>query len=205
MGFIGYYRGFLPDIAGLTHEMNGMKNGATLQWTPEVLAKFEQLKARFREQPMRGYPDYSNPEPFVLDSDWSATNMAAVLSQVQGGKETFFGVCTRKCNKAEQNYPSHKGELVAPVMGMWKFEHILQFKPFILRTNSKCMSFLSTLKEVRGIYARWLTFLQGFNFIVQHRPGAKKVNADVLSRLNALANADSNMGDEERADWAEDV
>jgi len=130
--------------------------------------KFNQLKERFRAAPLQGYPDYSSPGPFILDTDFSKTNLAAILSQEQEGVEPFLGAGARKCNAAEQNYPYHKGELAAAVLGMRKFEHILRFKPFILRTDSRCMQFLDSLKEVRGIYARWLNFMQGFEFTVIH-------------------------------------
>ena len=35
LGFIGYYRGFIPDIAVLTFEMNSMKALSTLQKFPQ--------------------------------------------------------------------------------------------------------------------------------------------------------------------------
>ena len=89
-------------------------------------------------------------------------------------------------------------------MGMRKFEHILRFKPFILRTDSRCMQFLGSLKEVRGIYARWLNFLQGFDFQVVHRPGIKNQNADALSRMEDLGET-SEEEDEAEKDRGEDV
>ncbi len=159
MGSSGYYRGFIPDIADLTFEMNSMKAHTQLEWMEATLQKFETLKQRFKEEPIRAYPDYTSPEPFILDTDFSATNLAAVLSQRQGGAERIIGAGARKCNEAERNYPSHKGELAAAVMGMRNFEHILRFKPFILRTDSKCMQFLESMKEMRGIYARWMNFI----------------------------------------------
>ena len=107
--------------------------------------------------------------------------------------------------QSKQNYPSHKGELAAAIMGMRKFEHILRFKPFILRTDSKCMQFLDSLKEVRGIYARWLNFLQGFEFEVVHRPGVTNQNADALSRMDNLPTHDGDAGAEEEADMREDI
>jgi hypothetical protein len=186
--------------------MNEMKKGAKLSWPPEVVRKFEALKSRFREAPLRSYPDYQSKEPFILDTDFSKTNLAAILSQNQGGEEKFIGARARKCNKAEQNHPSHKGELAAVIMGFRKFEHILRFKPFILRTDSKCMQFLDSLKEVRGIYARWLNFIQGFEFRVEHRPGKKNQNADGLSRIENLPSEVSDSQEkEEELDREEDV
>ena len=157
------------------------------------------------EAPLWSYPDYTSTEPFILDTDWSKTNMVAILSQVQGGEEKFIGVGARKCCGAEQNYPSHKGELAAAVMGMRKFEHILRFKPFILRTDSKCIEYLNSLKETRGIYARWLNFMQGFTYQVVHRPGVTNQNADAISRMENLPETPEDAGEEERLDLEEDV
>ncbi len=39
------------------------------------------------------------------------------------------------------------------------FKHILRFKPFVLRMDSKCMQFLESMKETRGIYARRMNFM----------------------------------------------
>jgi hypothetical protein len=103
LGFIGYYRGFIPDIAELTFEMNDMKKGNKLQWNDKVIAKFETLKKRFAAAPLRRYPDYTTQKPFILDTDFSSTAMAAILSQEQDGEERFIGAGARKCNKAEQN------------------------------------------------------------------------------------------------------
>jgi hypothetical protein len=96
LGFVGYYRGFFPDIAELTFEMNDMKKGGGLKWDANVEQKFEQLKKRFESAPLRCYPDYTSEEPFILDTDFSSTALAAVLSQIQEGKESFVGAGARK-------------------------------------------------------------------------------------------------------------
>ena len=90
-------------------------------------------------------------------------------------------------------------------MGMRKFEHLLRYKPFILRTDSKCMQFLNSLKEVRGIYARWLNFIQGFDFEVVHRPGVTNQHADALSGMEQLPETAEDCGEEEKLDHEEDV
>ena len=101
--------------------------------------------------------------------------------------------------------PLTQGELAAAVMGMRKFEHILRFKPFILRTDSKCIEYLNSLKETRGIYARWLNFMQGFTYEVVHRPGGTNQNADAISRMEDLPETLEDAGEEERLDLEEDV
>jgi hypothetical protein len=182
LGFTGYYRSFIKEYAHLTHEMNKMKSGVNLEWCEATQKKFQQLKECFQAEPVRGYPQYDNLEPFILDTDYSSTNMAAVLSQKQNGKEVFLGCVAKKCNTAQASYAPHKGELAAVILGTKKFEHILRAKPFVIRTDSRCVQFLNSMKEFRGIYARWNCFLSSFQFTLEHRAGKKQTNADALSR-----------------------
>ena len=91
LGFCNYYRQFIPEFSRLTADMNMMKKDKELQWDEKGKANFAELKRLFNQQPVRGYPQYDNPEPFILDTDWSAVNMACVLSQSQEGKERFLG------------------------------------------------------------------------------------------------------------------
>ena len=186
LGFTGYYRSFITQYAHLTCEMNKMKTSTSLTWNQETTNKFERLKKAFETQPLRGYPQYETSEPFILDTDYSSTNLAAVLSQNQEGKEVFLGCVAKKCSKAQSSYPPHKGELAAVVLGLKKFEHILRAKPFTIRTDSKCVEFLRTMKEYRGIFARWLCFISSFTFTLVHRAGKKQTNADSLSRMPGL-------------------
>ena len=185
--FTSYYRSFIKEYAHLTCEMNKLKNEkGEIQYPPEVAAKFETLKACFSAAPVRGFPQYDNPNPFILDCDWSSTNMAAVLSQVQNGKEVFLGCAAKKNNRAESNYSAHRGELAAVILGTKKFEHILRARPFKIRTDSSCVQNLATMKECRGVFARMQAYLAGFDYEIEHRAGTKHVNADALSRRAGL-------------------
>ena len=187
LGFVGFYRSFIKDFSYLTNEMNTMKKGTTLKWTTTMDEKFNELKKRFKEQPIRAYPDYGNEaEPFQLSVDFSCQNLGAVLTQVQGGKERLIGVAGRKTTTYEQNYHSTKGELAAVLYGLRKFEHILRFKKFILHTDNSSITWLQTAKQPRGITFRWLTELQSFQFDIKHRPGKHNVCADAVSRSEHL-------------------
>jgi len=199
LGFTGYYRSFVKEYSYLTAEMNKLKNDQTVSWTDSVIHKFDKLKECFKQEPLRGYPQYDTDQAFILDTDFSSTNLAAVLNQRQQGKEVFLGCVAKKCNKAEANYPSHKGEMAAVILGLKRFEHILRAKPFIIRTDSKCVQYLQTMKEYRGIWARWQAYLASFNFQTVHRSGTLQCTADALSRMPGLedsADADALEPDE---------
>ena len=71
------------------------------------------------------------------------------------------------------------------MQGLRKFEHILRAKPFGL--ISKSVENLQTMKEVRGIYARWKNLIRSFQFSITHRAGTAQKNADALSRCPNLS------------------
>merc|ERR1712102_118236 len=105
--------------------MNGQKKKDKLEWTDQMSKDFEELKSQFRGAPIRGYPRYDLPEPFILTTNWSKKAVGGVLSQVQDGAERMIACVGRKCPKHEANYASVKGELAALVFAVRKFEHLL--------------------------------------------------------------------------------
>ena len=186
LGFTSYYRSFIKDYSNLTNEMNGMRMGKNLEWSPEIDWKFNQLKKKFEEMPLRSYPRYDIDDPFRVTTDWSQKNMAGVLSQEQDGVERFIAAHGRKCSKHEANYPSTKGELGSVMACLRKWDHILKYRKFHLFTDSKALKYLQTLKQPSGIWFRWLQELQSYDFEVFHKPGKDNTNADNLSRCDHL-------------------
>ena len=91
----------------------------------------------FATAPLRHYPDFSKTGGrFILETDWSKEAKAAILLQEHpDGINRFLGAVAHKCSAAERNYSANKGELAAAVMGMRTWEHILGYKPFVLRSN----------------------------------------------------------------------
>ena len=173
LGFVNYYSAFLKDYGKLAADLNGLRNKkGAIELTPSMKEDFQNLKKAFSESPVRAYPDYSpKANPFILDTDFSAKCVGAVLSQVQQGQERFIACCASKNNPVQASYPSHKGELLAVVTALQKFEHMLQMRRFILRTDSSCLTHLSTMKQVKGMFARWQLYLSEFDFEVEHRAG----------------------------------
>ena len=97
----------------------------------------------------------------------------------------MIGCTGRKTTSHEMNYSSTKGELCSIIYGLRKYEHILHFKKFKLRTDNSALTYLYTIKEPRGIMARWLIEVQSFHFDFSHVPG--KINiADHVSRSSHL-------------------
>ena len=159
---------------------------------------FKTLKKKFKAMPIRSFPRFDLDSPFQITSDWSKDNVAAVLSQVQDGKERLIAVFGRKTTAGERNYPPWKGELSAMVFGIRKAEHILRFRPFIANTDASALVHLRRLKSLTGILARWMQELQTYDFTVKHKRGVDNGSADGPSRS-------SHMPEEEPEDWDEGI
>ena len=206
LGFTGYYQRSIPDYGKLTALLNDMKTQESpLKWSNEAKECFEKLKLEFSKKPLRAFPQFDSAEPFILDVDFSAINLAAILSQKQDGIERIIGCVAKKCSKPESSYSSFKGELAAILLGVRKFEHLLRLKKFLIRSDSKSLVSLKNMKDPRGIFVRWQSYLDSFNYDLEHRSGKRNANADGLSRAVGLktegpANFDPYQLDEELVD-----
>jgi len=184
LGFTNYYRDFLPDV---TAELNSVKNNRLVVWTPEMINNSNTLKQMFAAAPCRATPDFSpSAKPFILTIDFSKTAIGAVLSQEQDNIEKFLGVKGRKCRNYECNYHSSKGELLALIYGLTKFEPLLRLNQFIVVTDSTTVLHWSTMKDSGGTIRRWLDYIQQFNFTVMHHAGKTNINADLISRATHM-------------------
>ena len=187
LGFAGYYRGFIPKYSALTNRMNSMKKAEKFEWSEDMEKDFLELKSEFKAGRIQAYPDFDSTEPFILTMDWSALNIAGVLSQKQDGVERFLACWGRKCNRYEKHYSSAKGELLALVKCMKKWEHILKYRPpFLVYTDASSLKYIVNLKSEETIFQHWYAELAQFEFIVIHKKGSENVNANALSRAKHL-------------------
>ena len=110
--------------------MNSIRGEKTeFKWTTDREKDFQALKKQFQITNGRTFPDYKSAEPFILTIDFSGKAVGVTLSQIQTGQEKLIAAAGRKNTTGEQNYASWKGEYMALVYGIRKFEHILSFKP----------------------------------------------------------------------------
>ena len=203
LGLFGYYRAFIPGFAQLTRDMNGIKGEkATFMWTPEMTVNLVELKKRFEQSTARTYPDYKSQKPFILTIDFSAEAIGVLLEQEQEGQMKLIAAAGRKTTPGEAHYASWKGEYAALVYGIRKFEHILSFRPFVVKTDSKTLTFRSNIRPMTGILARWVEYLSGFEFTTQHIPGKENVVADAISRTPEHLDKPSQEEEEEAEAYA---
>ena len=167
LGLTNYYRKFIHNYASIAEPLHqALKSHKKFQWTPSCQQAFDFLESKLTSPPILGYPDFS--QPFILHSDASANAIGAVLSQLQSGKKTVISYWSRQLSKAERNYSTIEREALAVVCAVKEFYPYLYGFQFTLVTDHNP---LTSLKDLKDTPARWMLYLQQFNFTFQHRSG----------------------------------
>jgi transposase InsO family protein len=186
LGLMSYYRMYVPQFAVLAKPLNDLlKQGTVKEWSADCQGAFDQLKEALC-RPGNCLRRVQPNLPLVVYSDWSKCGIGGVLAQVElveGEQREFLCACTsRSLNAAEGNYSSFHGEMLAAVWSVKQFRHYLHGRHFYLVTDHEPLRYLMTKPDLSGQHARWAMMLAEFDFTVEHRPGAKHTNADILSR-----------------------
>ena len=216
LGLVNYYRNHVPDFAKFASSWNVASGGGykektdkhkPLQVTPEMKKDFEELRKRLVEAPILGFPYFRGQKQgrFTLDTDFSGTQIAGILSQEQDGKEVVIAYGSKKLDKTQQNYASTKGELFAGQYWMQKYGYYLKFGPeFTWRTDNSALKYLETMDSPPATIQRWREIMADFNFKVEHRAGKLHCNADALSRYGFAQPPDKDEEEEEHGGTASD-
>jgi len=99
------------------------------------------------------------------------------------GSERVVGYGSRKLNAAEQNYNVTEREALAVVWGMKHFRPYLYGQRFKVLTDHRPITFLKTMKDPKGKFARWLQEVSSYDYDISYRPGTAHRDADALSRI----------------------
>ena len=197
LGKTGYYRRFIKGYSAIAYPLYTQlsknpedEDKQSILISPAFRKAFDILKQRLITAPILAYPRFDSPEPFILDTDWSAVNNAigGVLSQVQDGKERVIAYGGKKMSKAQANYSPFKGELAALLHFAKVWRYFLQFRPFILRIDHAPLTYLESMEPQDRHTLRMLSTLANLKFTIKHRRGASHSNADSLSRAPHIAN-----------------
>ena len=181
MGLSGYYRRFIKDFSAIATPLyNLTRKESEFRWTTECQEAFDELKRRLVEEPILALP--SDSGTYVLDTDASDFGLGAVLSQRQDDQEKVIAYASRTLGKPEQKYETTWKELLAIVTGLKQFRQYLLGRHFVIRTDHAALTWLRRTAEPMPQLARWLTFIEQFDYEIEHRPGTKHGNADGLSR-----------------------
>jgi len=157
-----------------------LRKDTSWEWTEERQQAFNDLKSRLVQEPILALP--ANEGQYILDTDASDFGLGAVLSQVQNNEEKVIAYSSRTLSAAEKKYEVTRNELLGIVHGLKHFRQYLFGRHIVIRTDHAALSWLRRTPEPMPQLARWLTFIEEYDYEVQHREGKKHGNADGLSR-----------------------
>lgn len=180
IAFCNYYRKFIPHYAEITLPLNKLcRKNAIFTWSQECQDSFETLKNKLISPPILQYPDFSENNTFIVQSD--ASNFA--ISSILCNKDLKpVAYSSRPLNKAEMNYPIIQKELLAIVWGIKHFRPYLYGKQFIIKTDHKPLVYLFGMKDPSTRLLKFRLQLEEYDFKIEYVKGSDNV-ADALSRV----------------------
>jgi hypothetical protein len=185
LGLAGYYRRFVHKFAEITSPIAELLHkDHNFNWTDECQQAFDKIISILTTAPVLAYPDFSLP--FRLQADACKTSIGAVLSQIgKDGVERPIAYYSRLLTAAELKYGTTEHECLAVVASMKHFRPYLWGKTFLIQTDHRALKWLSKTKDSNDKLYRWFLKMvyDGYDYVVEHRPGQQHGNADALSRL----------------------
>ncbi|XP_033222580.1 uncharacterized protein LOC117176448 [Belonocnema kinseyi] len=183
IGLCNWVKEYIPNSSEILAPLTNMlSTKRPFKWTNELQEKFERAKLAFQNP-----QSLSRPDPnltFVLQTDASAKGMGAVLMQ-EGldGKRRIISFASAKFSDTESRHHCNEQECSALIWAIKRYRPYLEDAPFILRTDSKTLTWLDTRKDTRDKLHRWYILLREFAFTIEHVPGRDNERPDALSRF----------------------
>ena len=157
------------------------KDKRPFQWDVTCQQAFDALKHKLTTSPILAYPNFTLL--FIVYSDASDTAIGGILGQIQNNQEVVLCYWSRQQTKTERKYSTVEHEALAAVSIIKEFYPYLYGFQFKLITDHNPLTSLKALKDTGGRLARWMMYLQQFDFQVEHRAGRNHGNADAMSRI----------------------
>jgi len=175
-----FYRKFIRNFSNIVAPITDCTKGKTFLWTTVAEEIFNFLKKKVTEAPILELPDFD--KVFEVDCDALHVGIGSVLSQA-GRPIAFF---SEKLDEVKQKYSTYDVEFYAIVQALRHWRHYLVPKEFVLFTNHIALKYVNTHMKLNVIHAKWVSFLQGYTFVLKHKFGKQNQVADSLSHRVAL-------------------
>jgi len=194
LGFCNFYRAFIKNFSDIAHPLNDLtcKNEQFI-WTDKRSNAFLELKRACSNYPVLRTPDWT--KQFVMETDASGYALGVVIAQEFEDGIYPIAFHSRSLLPAEKNYDAHDKELAGVIFGFKCGRPLFLGATHAIhvRTDHKNLQYFCDPHKITGRQARWIEFLQDFDYTLEHIPGSTNTIADLLSRrkdLNKGVNTD---------------
>lgn len=181
VAFANYYRKFIPNFAEKARPLNELnKKNSQFIWDTCCQNAFETLKNSLITSPVLQYPDFSNNNQFVLQTDASGYAIGAVLTNKDGRPVAY---ASRGLNKAEKNYATIEKELLAIVWAIKYFRPYLYGRSFKILTDHRPLIYLFNMRDPSSRLMKFRMIIEEYDFTIEYVRGKNNAAADALSRI----------------------
>ena len=68
-------------------------------------------------------------------------------------------------------YDINKKEMLALIFALERHKYLLWPRYFIFHTDNSALSYIRSIKQTKGILARWIGIISSYNFDAYHKAG----------------------------------
>lgn len=193
VAFVNFYRKFIPNFAEKAYPLNKLcRKSVPFIWDQDCKKSFEILKEYLVSPPVLQYPDFSETNQFIVQTDASGYAIGAILSN-KNNKPIAYA--SRSLNCAEQRYPTIEKELLAIVWAVKYFRPYLYGRKFKILTDHRPLVYLFNMRDPSSRLMKFRLTLEEYDYVVEYVKGSDNAAADALSRISFTSEDLKNMSE----------
>lgn len=194
LGLTGYFRKFIREYAQIARPLsNLLRKGVDFGFNNDEKNAFQTLKAKLMSDPVLKI--FQREAETQLFTDASKHGFGAILMQKDATDDQFHPVyfSSSKTSTTEEKYDSYSLEVLAIIKALEKFRPYLLGKKFKIITD--CEAFKKTMekKDIVPKVARWVMYMQNFNYEIEHRGNTQMRHVDALSRMFVIVSEEDDL------------
>ncbi|GBG59535.1 hypothetical protein CBR_g49795 [Chara braunii] len=200
LGLASYYRKFVRNFSAVVAPLTNLtKKDTPFLWSLHCQMAFARLKQALTRAPVLKLPDPTLP--FVLTTYASQYGIGAVLQQHDGNGLRPVEFMSKKIKTQKLQDSTYEKELYALVSALKHWKHFLLGRHFKIFSDHSTLQWLKSQGELNDKLARYIQFIDLFDFELKHKKGSYNKVADALSRRPdsfALISSTHSFGEEVR-------